>query len=66
MDTRRNLPAAAGPRIGRIYSVPVRYGHHNVVVRGYVERVVISCGTTVIATHVRSCEHEGGLYDPLP
>jgi transposase len=47
------------------YSVPVRYGHHNVVVRGYVDRVVICCGREVIATHVRSYEHEDVIYDPL-
>ena len=36
------------------YSVPVAYGHRDVLVRGYVDRVVISCGSEVIARHVRS------------
>ena len=27
------------------YSAPVAYGHRNVLVRGYVDRVVISCGS---------------------
>ena len=27
------------------YSVPVAYGHRDVIVRGCVDRVVISCGT---------------------
>ena len=36
------------------YSVPVAYGHRKVLVRGYVDEVVISCGTDVIARHRRS------------
>ena len=31
------------------YSVPVAYGHRDVLVRGYVDEVVISCGSEVIA-----------------
>ena len=31
------------------YSVPVAYGHRDVLVRGYVHEVVISCGAEVIA-----------------
>ena len=31
------------------YSVPVSVGHRDVLVRGYVDQVVISCGTEVIA-----------------
>ena len=31
------------------YSVPVAYGHRDVLVRGYVDRVVISCGSETIA-----------------
>ena len=33
------------------YSVPVAYGHMEVLVRGYVGEVVISCGAEVIARH---------------
>ena len=33
------------------YSAPVAYGHRDVIVRGYVDRVVISCGSEVIARH---------------
>ena len=29
---------------GTDYSVPTAYGHHEVLIRGYVDRVVISCG----------------------
>ena len=38
------------------YSVPVAYGHRDVLVRGYVDEVVISCGSEVIARHPRSYE----------
>ena len=33
------------------YSVPVAYGHRDVLVRGYVGQVVISCGAEVVARH---------------
>ena len=36
------------------YSAPVAYGHRDVLVKGYVDRVVISCGSEVIARHHRS------------
>ena len=35
------------------YSVPVAYGYRDVLVRGYVDAVVISCGTEVIARHLQ-------------
>jgi len=38
------------------YSVPTTYGHRDVLVRGYVHDVVISCGAEVIARHPRSYE----------
>ena len=47
------------------YSVPVAYGYHQVWVRGYVEQVVIGCGTEVIARHRRSYEREDTVFDPL-
>ena len=47
------------------YSVPVRYGHQKVLVRGYVCEVVISCGAEVIARHKRSYDKEGLIFDPL-
>ena len=47
------------------YSVPVAYGHRNVIVRGYVDRVVISCGSEVIAKHPRSYERDDFVYDPI-
>ena len=33
------------------YSVPVAYGHGDVWVRGYVDRLVIGCGGKTIARH---------------
>jgi len=47
------------------YSVPVAYGHRQVLIRGYVDRVVISCGAEVIANHRRSYEREDLIFDPL-
>ena len=35
------------------------------LVRGYVQEVVISCGTEVIARHGRSYEHGDFVFDPL-
>ena len=47
------------------YSVPTAYGHRPVLVRGYVEEVVISCGAEVIARHERSYAREDFVVDPL-
>ena len=47
------------------YSVPVASGHRDVLVKGYVDRVVISCGTVVIARHARSYERDDFVYDPI-
>ena len=47
------------------YSVPVAYGHMEVVVRGYVGEVVISCGAEVIARHRRSYERDDFVFDPI-
>ena len=47
------------------YSVPVAYGHRDVLVRGYVDEVVISCGAEVIATHPRSYERDDFVYNPI-
>ncbi len=41
---------------GNDYSVPVAYGHRQVLVRGYVHQVVISCREKVIPRHRRSYE----------
>ena len=50
---------------GNDYSVPVLYGHREVLIRGYVHQVVISCGEKVIARHRRSYEKGDFIYDPI-
>ena len=47
------------------YSVPVAYGHREVWVRGYVDRIVIGCAGDVIARHPRSYEREDMVFDPV-
>ena len=47
------------------YSAPVAYGRRDVLVRGYAGRVVISCGSEVIARHPRSYERDDFVYDPI-
>jgi len=47
------------------YSVPTTYGHRDVVVRGYVHEVAISCGSEVIARHPRSYDREDFVFEPL-
>jgi transposase len=46
------------------YSVPTAYGHRPVLVKGYVEEVVIACGSEVIARHVRSYGREDFVFEP--
>ena len=50
---------------GNDYSVPVAYGHRQVVVRGYVDEVVIASGTDEIARHRRSYGCEEQIFDPV-
>jgi hypothetical protein len=47
------------------YSVPTHFGHHQVLVKAYVHRIVIVCGSEFIAEHARSYEREATVYDPL-
>ena len=47
------------------YSAPVAYGHRDVLVKGYVDRVVISCGSEVIARHHRSYQRDDFVFDPV-
>ena len=46
------------------YSVPTAYGHREVVVKGYVDDVVIVCGSEAIARHRRSYEREALIFEP--
>jgi transposase len=47
------------------YSVPTAYGHRAVLVRGYVEEVLIACGAEIIARHPRSYAREDFIFEPL-
>ena len=44
---------------------PVGYGHRDVWIRGYVDRVVIGCGGEVIARHPRCYGREDMVFDPI-
>ena len=50
---------------GNNYSVPVRYGHQDVWVKGFVDKVVIGHKTDVIAVHSRSYAAADIIFDPL-
>ena len=41
------------------------YGHWDVLVRGYVDQVVISCGSEIIAKHRRSYQRDNFVHDPI-
>lgn len=47
------------------YSVPTRYGHQEVLAKGYVDRVEIAFRDEVIAIHPRSYETADFIYNPL-
>ena len=45
------------------YSVPVRYAHHEILIKGYVERVVLCHKDKVVAKHHRSWGKGGVFFD---
>jgi transposase len=47
------------------YSVPVEYGHRQVLVKAFVWEVVICAGSEVIARHPRSYDREEMIFNPL-
>jgi transposase len=47
------------------YSAPTRYGHQEVLAKGYVDRVEIVCRDETIAVHLRSYETADFIYNPL-
>jgi transposase len=47
------------------YSVPTRYGHQEVLAKGYVDRVEIACRGEIIAVHARSYATAEFVYNPL-
>jgi hypothetical protein len=46
------------------YSVPVAYGHRNVMVKGYVDRIDVHCGSERIAQHERSYRKDDFVFEP--
>ena len=47
------------------YSVPVDYAHHEILIKGYVDRVVLCHRQKVVAEHTRSWGKEGVFFDYL-
>jgi hypothetical protein len=47
------------------YSVPVRYGHQEVWIKGFVDKVVIGHKTEVIASHPRSYGAADIIFNPI-
>jgi len=47
------------------YSVPVAYAHRDVMVRAYVDEIVITSGVEEIARHRRSYEAGDFVFNPL-
>lgn len=47
------------------YSVPVAYAHHEILIKGYVGRVVLCHREKVVAEHKRSWGKEGVFFDYL-
>ena len=47
------------------YSVPVRYAHHPIVVKGFMERVELCHRGEIVATHPRLWEKEQVRFEPL-
>jgi transposase len=50
---------------GNDYSVPVRFGHRDVIVKGFVDEVLICIGNDVIARHIRSYDSADFIMEPL-
>jgi transposase len=50
---------------GNDYSVPVRFGHRDVIVKGFVDEVLICIGNDIIARHVRSYNSADFVMEPL-
>jgi transposase len=50
---------------GNDYSVPTAYGFQAVLVKGFVDAVLILCDGTPVARHTRCYGHGEFVYDPL-
>jgi transposase len=66
---RKESTTASSPSLVRFddndYSVPVRWAHHPIVVRAYVDRVVLCHQGREVAEHRRRWGREGVSYDPV-
>jgi len=47
------------------YSVPVEYAHHEMVVKGYTDRVKLCHQEKVVAVHERCWDRQQQIFDPL-
>ena len=47
------------------YSVPVAHAHEQLLLRAYVDRVELTIGAQVVASHPRCWEREQDILDPL-
>lgn len=45
--------------------MPTRYGHREVLVKGFVDEVVIVCGAEIVARHARTYAKADLVFDPL-
>jgi len=45
------------------YSVPVPYAHHEILAKGYVDRVVLCHHEVIVAQHTRSWQKEGVFFN---
>lgn len=50
---------------GNDYSVPVAFGHREVWIKGFVDRVVIGCAAEIIADHPRSYDTGDMVFAPV-
>ena len=50
---------------GNDYSVPVAFGHREVWIKGFVDRVVIGCTAEIIANHRRSYDTGDMVFNPV-
>jgi len=50
---------------GNDYSVPVEYAHHDVSIRGYVDRVEIGHRQKTVAVHPRCWDRERTFFEPV-
>jgi len=65
LRTTRASSQALGRYETNDYSVPVEYGHRQVLVKAFVREVVIGAASEVIARHSRSCGREEMIFNPL-